>query len=79
MTLPCRNRGCLAPLNSMGHCVVHFYESLKHGEHAARINHERTMIVGCTCGWRTPPGAENSDTACAEHIARARVLEGAER
>lgn len=73
MTPPCRRRGCLAPLNSMDHCVVHFHEAR---EHAPRINHAITQIVGCTCGWRTPPGAENSDDTYSMHVAIARVVEG---
>ncbi len=34
-------------------------------------------IIGCTCGWRLPPGTTDSDTALSTHIARARVTAGA--
>jgi hypothetical protein len=35
-----------------------------------------SRIVGCTCGWRTPSSAADSDTAFAEHLAIARAVEG---
>ena len=36
-------------------------------DHAPRITQDRTRIVGCTCGWRTPPGVTDSDAAFAQH------------
>lgn len=41
-------------------------------DHRPRINREMTMIVGCTCGWRTPPDTTDSDTAWIEHVTVAR-------
>jgi len=38
-------------------------------EHAPRITLDRTRIVGCICGWRTPPGTTDSDDAFAVHVA----------
>jgi hypothetical protein len=43
-------------------------------DHAPRIAHDRTRIVGCTCGWRTPPGVTDSDDAYSAHAAHAAVL-----
>ena len=40
--------------------------STPHG-HAPRIALDRTRIVGCTCGWLTPPGTADSDDAYIEH------------
>lgn len=50
-------------------------------EHAPRIVRDIdgvdvgvwTRIVGCTCGWRTPPGTTDSDDAYAAHVAIARA------
>lgn len=38
-------------------------------DHAPRITQDRTRmrIVGCACGWRTPPGVTDSDAAFAQH------------
>ena len=36
-------------------------------DHAPRVTRDRTRIVGCTCGWRTPPGTTDSDDAFIEH------------
>ena len=36
-------------------------------DHAPWITLDCTRIVGCTCGWRTPPGAD-SDDAYIEHV-----------
>jgi hypothetical protein len=37
-------------------------------DHAPMITHGRfTRIVGCTCGWRTPPGAADSDDTYVAH------------
>ena len=36
-------------------------------EHAPQIALDRTRIVGCTCGWRTPFGTTDSDAAFAMH------------
>ncbi len=38
-------------------------------KHAPRITLDKTRIVGCTCGWRTPPGTTDSDDAFATHVA----------
>ena len=38
--------------------------------HAPRIAQDRTritQIVGCACGWSTPPGVTDSDAAFAQH------------
>ena len=45
-------------------------------DHAPRISQDRTQIVGCTCGWRTPPGTQNSDDTYAVHVAISRIAEG---
>jgi hypothetical protein len=37
--------------------------------HEPRIVLDRTRIVGCTCGWQTPPGTTDSDGAFAAHVA----------
>ena len=37
--------------------------------HAPRIVLDRPRIVGCACGWRTPPGTTDSDDAYALHVA----------
>jgi len=37
-------------------------------EHSPRITLDRTRIVGCTCGWRTPPGTADSEDAYIEHV-----------
>jgi hypothetical protein len=48
--------------------------STKHAhEHAPRISLDLTRIVGCVCGWRTPPGTTASDDAFADHVAIARA------
>lgn len=44
--------------------------------HAPLINHARTCVVGCTCGWRTPPDTTDSDTTFTWHYAIAHVTEG---
>lgn len=36
-------------------------------EHAPRITNDRTRIVACACGWRTPAGAPDSEEAYIEH------------
>jgi hypothetical protein len=36
-------------------------------QHTPLIAQDRTWIVGCTCGWRTPPGTTDSDDAFAMH------------
>lgn len=36
-------------------------------DHTPRITQDRTRIVGCACGWRTPPGVTDSDAAFAQH------------
>jgi len=41
-------------------------------EHRPLINPERAQIVGCACGWRTPPGTTDSDDAYVEHATVAR-------
>lgn len=48
----------------------------KSRKHAARINHARTQIVGCVCGWQMPSHVGDSDTAFAEHLAIALAAEG---
>jgi len=48
-------------------------------EHTPRISLDLTRIVGCTCGWRTPPGTSDSDTAFSGHAAIARAAGGASR
>ena len=35
--------------------------------HTPRLTQDRSRIVGCTCGWRTPPGTTNSDDAFVAH------------
>jgi hypothetical protein len=45
------------------------------GDHAPRITQDRTRIVGCTCGWRTPSGTTDSDDAFAAHCAIERLVE----
>ena len=35
--------------------------------HAPRVSGDLTRVVGCSCGWRTPPGATDSDDAYVEH------------
>lgn len=35
--------------------------------HAPRITQDRTRIVGCACGWRTPPGVTDSEAAFVQH------------
>ena len=37
------------------------------GDHAPRITQDRTRIVGCACGWRTPPGVTDSEAAFIQH------------
>jgi hypothetical protein len=44
-------------------------------EHAPRITLDRTRIVGCTCGWRTPAGTTDSDDTFAGHVAIVRAGE----
>jgi hypothetical protein len=44
-------------------------------EHAPRITLDLTRIVGCTCGWRTPPDTADSDVALAVHVALAKAGE----
>jgi hypothetical protein len=42
--------------------------------HLPRLANEKTpRIVGCTCGWRTPPDATDSDDAFVTHAALARL------
>lgn len=41
-------------------------------EHAPLLG-RGPMIVGCSCGWRTPPGTTNSDEAHSAHVAAAQV------
>ena len=38
-------------------------------DHAPRITLDRTQLVGCACGWLTPPGTADSDDAYAVHAA----------
>jgi hypothetical protein len=49
------------------------------GLHLPRVNHDMTMIVGCTCGWRTPACVTDSDDAFSMHVAIARVAEGSQQ
>jgi hypothetical protein len=48
-------------------------------EHSPLIARDWPRIVGCTCGWRTPSNATDSDTTFTEHAAFARVVEGGAR
>lgn len=48
-------------------------------EHAPLIALDLTRVVGCTCGWRTPLEATNSDTTHTIHATIARVTEGNEQ
>lgn len=36
-------------------------------DHAPRITQNCTRIVGCACGWRTPPGVTDSEAAFVQH------------
>jgi hypothetical protein len=54
-----------------GSTIVEIPTAPRH--HAPRIDRDTTRIVGCTCGWRTPTGAADSDDTYAVHIA----IEGA--
>ena len=36
-------------------------------KHAPRVTQDRTRIVGCACGWRTPPGVTDSEAAFIQH------------
>ena len=36
-------------------------------DHAPLIAQDRARVVGCTCGWRTPAGAADSEDAYVEH------------
>jgi len=38
-------------------------------EHTPRIILDRARIIGCTCGWRTPPGTADSDDTYAARAA----------
>lgn len=48
-------------------------------DHAPLFSLDMTRVLGCSCGWRTPPGTEDSDAASAAHVASARVVEGGDR
>lgn len=37
--------------------------------HAPRMAFDPPRIISCTCGWRTPPGEQNSDDAYVLHLA----------
>jgi hypothetical protein len=41
-------------------------------EHRPLISADRSRIVGCACGWRTPPGTADSEDAYVEHATVAR-------
>ena len=43
--------------------------------HAPLIARDALMIVGCTCGWRTPPDTTDSDDAFAAHCAISRTVD----
>lgn len=45
-------------------------------DHSPRINRDLTMIIGCTCGWRTPSCVTDSDDAFSMHVAITRAAEG---
>ena len=44
-------------------------------EHAPLITLDLTRILGCTCGWRTPLEATDSDVTYTVHATIARVAE----
>ena len=49
-------------------------------DHAPLIANDMTRILGCTCGWRMPPGITDSDEASAMHTALAQLADaGKER
>ena len=45
----------------------HKGRSKQQQRHAPQIDHSATRIVGCTCGWLTPPGTTDSDHAYVAH------------
>ena len=47
--------------------------------HAPQIAQDRSMITGCRCGWRTPPGTTDSDDAFATHVANGDIHRKVER
>ena len=54
-------------------------EQSRRADHAPVIMRDRGIWVrvsGCTCGWRTPPDATDSDDAYAAHVAIARAAKG---
>jgi putative lipoic acid-binding regulatory protein len=43
--------------------------------HSPLISRDAARIIGCTCGWRTPPGVSDSDYALAAHVAIANIYD----
>jgi hypothetical protein len=43
------------------------------------VHFEWTRIIGCTCGWRTPPNTADSDDALAMHVATTNIHRKVER
>lgn len=41
-------------------------------KHVAILDLENARIVGCRCGWRTPPGIPDSEETFVEHVAKER-------
>ena len=62
---------------AQGKALKHPPRALKTGRaalnHAPRLkrdqNQNLTQIVGCACGWRTPPGVADSEDAFIQHAA----------
>lgn len=55
-----------------GKALKHPPRALKTGttlNHAPRIKRDQnlTRVVGCACGWRTPPGVTDSEAAFLQH------------
>jgi hypothetical protein len=79
------NRGLDSPIHDQElRCIlevlleaIHAAEPVRRGsDHAPILTKDLARIIGCVCGWKTPPDATDSDTTYTWHVALARVTEG---
>jgi hypothetical protein len=57
-----KERACLERIKRVG-------QYMEDVEHRPLVSVDHAWVVGCSCGWLTPPGTTDSETAIARHLA----------
>lgn len=55
-----RERACLERIKRVGQYMD--------SEHRPLVSVDHARVVGCACGWQTPPGTTDAETAIAQHF-----------